>query len=79
MFCSSLAVLIIGPLRDLTACKSQAVEIAGQNIMETQESVKTSVCLSLCTILFRKPGPFSYSPKYEICIASQCEVPAEAA
>ena len=43
MFCSSLAVLIIGPLRDLTACKSQAVEIAGQNIMETPESVESSV------------------------------------
>ena len=33
MFYSVLAVLIVGPLRDLTACKSQAFKIAGQNIM----------------------------------------------
>ena len=43
MFYSVLAVLIVGPLRDLTACKSQAFKIAGQNIMETPESVETSV------------------------------------
>ena len=43
MFYSVLAVLIVGPLRDLTACKSQAFKIAGQNIMAAQQSVETSV------------------------------------
>ena len=45
MFYSVLAVfkLIVGPLRNLTACKSQAFKIAGQNIMATPESVETSV------------------------------------
>ena len=47
MFSSVLSVLIIGPLRDLTACKSQAVEIAGRNIMETLESVWMHISLGI--------------------------------
>ena len=43
MFYSVLAVLIDGPLRDLTACKSQAFKIAGQNITAAPASVEASV------------------------------------
>ena len=43
MFYSVLAVLIVGPLRDLTACKSQAFKIAGQNIMGAPASIEASV------------------------------------
>ena len=59
--------MIVWPLRDLTACKSQEFKIAGQNIMATPDSWPESVETSIANVL-RLAKAWQYVPNTEMLL-----------